>query len=529
MCMKNQIQQHNNNKKEIAFQLSLPFDVEVKIDVDDSVRTLIEVTERMDYSKLNAAYKRLPNEEYASPKQMFQLVILGFIKDIYSTRKLESASKNDIRFMYILNGKAAPDHNRFATFIKYRLCGEVAENLFYQLVHYLEAEQEIDFENIFIDGTKIEACANRYSFVWKKSTNRYEKILDKKLEEMKNHLMVEYPLLVPPDAPAEEYLKALLLKSSGIKFVYGRGKRKSQIQKDVETLKAYLLRKNKYEVYNKTFKGRNSFSKTDKDATFMRMKDDHMRNGQLKPAYNLQLGIEGEYIVGVDISSERSDHLTLLPFLDRMQESCGKLHKNIILDAGYESEENYKGLKEREITAYIKPQNYEQSKKRKYKSNAFLRENMPYCAETDTYICPNGNIFSYLETTTRKSKSGFESEITVYECHGCNECSKKNDCTRAKGNRKFYISKDFIDLRKESLLRITSEHGKKLRINRSIQSEGAFGVLKQNHGFRRFLRRGFANVFTETILYAFAHNINKLHNKRKNELQGVILHALKSA
>ena len=227
-----------------------------------------------------------------------------------------------------------------------------------------------------------------------------------------------------------------------------------------------------YLDYNETFKGRNSFSKTDRDATFMRMKEDHMKNGQLKPAYNLQLGVEGEYIVGVDISSERSDELTLLPLLDRMAKGIGKRHKNVCTDAGYESEENYKGLAERGQIGYIKPQNYEKSKTRKYKSNAFLRENMPYNPENDTYTCPSGNTFSPIYTTKRRSTSGFESEVTVYECHGCNTCPKKKDCTRAEENRKMTVSKDFIELRNASRERITSEYGKTIRLNRSIQSEG---------------------------------------------------------
>jgi len=529
--MRSNPQRENNTRKEQAFQLMLPMDVGVKIDTNASVRLLLEITERMDYSKLNAAYERMPGIKEATPKQMFQLTILGFMENIYSTRKLYKACKNDIRFMYILAGKRTPNHNRFWSFIKKRLQGEVSEHLFYQLVEHLEKAGEIDFANVFVDGTKIEACANRYTFVWKKATNKHEQRLDKKISDMLDYLSHEYFMDIPPGIEAEECLDILkhLAQARGIIFVEGRGKRKTPLQRDIETLEDYLARKSKYASYNKTFKGRNSFSKTDPDATFMRMKDDHMRNGQLKPGYNLQLAVEGEYIVGLDISSERSDQLTLLPLLERMEKGSGKRHKNVSADAGYESEENYKALKQSGQTAYIKPQNYEKSKTRKYKTNAYLRENMPYDSDNDVYICPEGNYFAYSHTTKRVSKSGFESEITVYECYGCNECPQKNLCTRAKGNRKIYVSKDFIDLRDESRDRITNDYGKTLRLNRSIQSEGAFGVLKQDYGFRRFLRRGTTNVFTETTLYAFAYNINKLHNKKKRKSSGVILHLLSSA
>ena len=434
--------------------------------------------------------------------------------------------------MYVLQNKPVPDHNRFWSFIKHRLQGEVAENLFYQLVDYLQDLGEIDTANVFIDGTKIEANANRYSFVWKKSTNKYEAKLDIKISEMQKELNCRYLLGIPSEATIEEYLDILksLANDQNITFVHGRGKRKTQLQRDIETLESYLIRQTKYAGYNTTFRDRNSFSKTDTDATFMRMKDDRMMNGQLKPGYNLQLAVTGEYIVGVDVNSERSDKQTLIPLLDRMEKGMKeKRFEAVTLDAGYESEENYKTLKSRNQAAYIKPQNYEKSKTRKYKTNAYLRENMPYDPLTDTYTCPAGHLFTYIYTTKKRNSSGFESTITVYECNNCTHCPQKSQCTRAKGNRRISVSKDFIALRQESLERITSEKGKILRLNRSIQSEGAFGVLKQDYHFKRYARRGTKNVFTETILFSIAYNINKLHSKIKRKLSGVTLHPLKSA
>lgn len=511
-------------------QVVMPLNVGIKIGTQESVRLLLEVTERMDYRELYAAYSRKTRAEEATPKQMFQIVVYGFMNGVYSTRDLESACRNDIRFMYLLNGKRAPDHNRFWSFIKERLQGKVAEGLFYQVVKQLKARGEIDFENLFVDGTKIEANANRYSFVWAKSTGKYEARLNEKLSGLLERITRDYALILPEAAPWD-YLLALRERATreGVVFVRGRGKRKTQLQRDIETLEEYLARQAKYEDYNAAFKGRNSFSKTDRDATFMRMKDDHMRNGQLKPGYNVQLGVEGEYIVGVDISSQRSDEQTLLGLLERMEKGCGKRHENVVTDAGYESEENYQTLEERGQIAYIKPQNYEKSKTRKYRNNAYLREHMPYDAQADTYSCPQGYLFRALYETKRKSKSGFESHVTVYECSGCMECPQKKLCTRAKGNRRLQVSKNFIALRTAALSRITSGQGECLRLNRSIQSEGAFGVLKENYGFRRFLRRGLNNVFTEMLLYAMAYDINKLHAKQRRERCGVMLHELSSA
>ncbi len=507
----------------------MPLEVGIGIGAEDSVRLLLEITEGMDLEVLYAAYDRETRADEATPKQMFQTVMLGYMNGIHPTRKLEAACRNDIRFMYLLGGKRVPDHSRFASFIRDRLCSGVGEALFYQVVKELHTRGEIKYEHVYVDGTKIEANANRYSFVWAKPTRKYAARLEEKLRGFLEYLTRTYGILLPGDADPEAYLAALEEQGSGTVFVYGRGKRKTQIQRDIETLREYLSRRGKYAGYSAAFKGRNSFSKTDKDATFMRMKEDHMKNGQLKPGYNLQLGVEGGYIVGVDISSERSDEWTLLSLLSHMDAGLNQRHKAVVADAGYESEENYKSLEERNQIAYIKPQNYEKSKTRKYRNNVYLRENMPYNTQNDTYTCPAGKLFLPQYETKRRSKSGYEAAVTVYECFACETCTQRKLCTRAKGNRRMQVSKVFAAQRKAALERITSQEGKLLRVNRSIQSEGTFGTLKQDHGFRRFLRRGQANVFTETLLYAMAFNLNKLHAKIIADNCGFTFHLLDSA
>ena len=283
----------------------------------------------------------------------------------------------------------------------------------------------------------------------------------------------------------------------------------------------YLERQSKYDLYNSIFNGRNSFSKTDIDATFMHMKDDHLKNAQLKPGYNIQIGVEGEYIVGVDISIERSDQLTFIPFLDKLGESLPDKYENIIADAGYESEENYVYLEENNQKSFIKPQNYENTKSKKFKNNIGNRENMIYNEITDTYICANNKELKFIATTTRKSKSGYISKAKIYECENCNNCHIKLKCTKAKGNKRIQVSPVFITKRKQSQDNITSEFGILARMNRSIQVEGAFGVIKENHNFRRFLTRGKKNVKVEFLLLALAYNLNKLHNKIQQNRLGV--------
>ena len=487
------------------------------IRADDSVRLLDRIVEEMDLRALMRAYDSHGRPPATPPRTMLKVVLYARMEHIYSSRRIRLSCERDINFIWLLDGVPAPSHFEIARFISKRLA-TCAEELFSQFVARLYEMGEIAYAHLFVDGTKIEANANKYSFVWKKSTNKYEARLDEKLEKLLPVYCKKYGIMA---LEAGELLAQLEAKVD-FPFVHGRGSRKSDLQRDIELLRELLARKAKYQRYDETFRGRNSFSKTDPDATFMHMKEDHMRNAQLKPGYNVQFGVEGEYITGVLVSSERSDQLTLIPLLEKMQD-YGADYDDVTADAGYESEENYTWFETQQKPCYIKPQNYERSKKKKYKSNMALRENMAYDAEKDEYTCQAGQKLRAKYVGKRKNKSGFEREITYYECDDCTGCPYKKTCTKAKGNRQIRVSKRFIEQRAFSLERITSEQGILLRMNRSIQSEGAFGVVKQDYGFRQFLLRGQKKVTTEVLLLAMAYNINKLHAKIQQNRTGTQL------
>ena len=497
------------NKNERGFQLKISNEYEQEIACDESVRILSNVMEELDYTELYRAYSPRGRKPKTSPVAMFKVLVYGSMEGKHECSKVAQACRRDIHYKWLLEDEPPPGDDALNRFRSKHLSG-VMEDLFYQLVKKLYELGEIRYEHLFVDGTKMEANANKYTFVWKKSVGKHQARLEEKLEEFLMELSRRYAWI---DVPTPEEAYSRLEEQRSEPFVHGRGKRKSRLQRDMEQLSEMLARKSKYEGYNEIFCGRNSFSKTDPDATFMRMKDDHMRNAQLKPGYNVQLAVEGEYITGLDISSERSDQLAMIPLLEHMEEKLGTQYVDITLDAGYESEENYTYFEGKDTECYIKPQNYEKSKKRKFKSNMHLRENMPYDAINDEYTCPNGKKMKAMYTGSRKSKSGFESEVTYYECEDCEGCPLKKQCTRAKGNRKMQLSKTFLRQRQESLERITSPKGKLLRMNRSIQAEGAFGVIKQDNNFRQFILRGNKKVRTEMLIVAMSYNINKLHNK----------------
>ena len=259
----------------------------------------------------------------------------------------------------------------------------------------------------------------------------------------------------------------------------------------------------------------------------MHMKDNHMRNAQLKPGYNVQIGVDSEYIVAADIFQDRNDVWTLVPFLKTMSEKLGFRYPSVTADSGYESEEGYTYLREQKQKPYIKPQTYEKWKKRSFKQDISKRENMGYDETTDTYTCHAGKALKPLFIKKQKSKSGYESEVTVYECEDCTGCPHKEKCTRAKGNKRLYISKSFLEKRQESYENILSEKGILYRMNRSIQVEGAFGVLKNDYEFQRFLLRGKTKVKLEIFLLCMGYNLNKLHAKIQNERTGRYLFPLK--
>ena len=493
------------------------------IPADDSVRLLDRIVEEIDISQLTRAYDVRGRKPATAPSTMLKIVLYANMEGIYSSRRIQTSCQRDINFIWLLNGAPAPSYHEIARFRSQRL-SQCAEGLFYQLVEKLADYGEIRYEHLFVDGTKIEANANKYSFVWKKRTTKYEVRNNSKLETATESLSAKYGVVCNE---GEELLESLLEKVTE-PFVYGRGHRKSELQRDIELLRGLLNKRKKYIGYQKTFKGRNSFSKTDPDATFMHMKEDHMRNAQLKPGYNIQFGVEGEYITAVSVSPERSDQLTLIPFMENLR-NHGIEYTDVTADAGYESEENYTYFENIQTECYIKPQNYERSKTKKFKSNMALRENMAYDPTLDEYTCQAGQKIRAKYVGIQKTKSGYEREITYYECDDCSQCPFKKKCTRSKGNRKLQVSKKFIAQRAASLKRITSPEGVQLRMNRSIQSEGAFGVIKQDYGFRQFLLRGNKKVTTEILLLSMAYNINKLHSKIQHNRTGTQLFIKNSA
>lgn len=525
---------------EEGYQLKLPLNLETIIPIDDSVRLLSQFVEAMDLTDLYSTYKRINT---VSPRTLLKIVLYSYMNGDYSSRSMERNCKRDINFMYLLEGKSVPDHATFARFrsIHFAPCSKriLAEmsNLLYEL-------GEISGEMIFIDGTKIEACANKYTFVWKKAVTKNQAKLLIKIADFIVECEQLYDIrVVYGDIVKMKHVKRLrkklytLKQKENIIFVHGIGKSKPPLQKSIETLEEYLNRLKGYTQKLHLCGKRNSYSKTDPDATFMRMKEDAMGNGQLKPAFNLQHGVDSEYITWLTIGPQPTDTTTLIPFLKETEKYLAFKYQKVIADAGYESEENYVFLDQNQQMAFIKPSNYEISKKRKYKKDIGRVENMKYNEKSDSYICKNNKTLSFTQVRRSKSKTGYVSEKNIYQCEECSGCPYKKECIKGNNcktpmeerNKVLSVAKTFLKYRKEDLERILSEEGILLRINRSIQVEGSFGELKQDMQFRRYLSRGTSNVLSESVLLAMAKNVNKLHNKIQKGKTGRHLFPLRGA
>jgi len=498
--------------------------IEACIPEDDMVRFFARSFEKLDYTNLYKAYYGSlyyagAGRPHKNPQTLFQVCAYGYATDLYSSRKIEEACRKRIDFIWLLDGETAPDYTTIAKF-RSGPCKEAIEDLFYQHVCYLDSIGATNHEEGIFDGSKFESFANRYTFVWRGSVEKNLAKLLKKVEDIFKRLGIE------GDATKDKLLHVIKNKRNRMEElhiapVHGKGRRKSQLQRDYEELSDILEKWVKYEDQLRIMgSDRNSYSKTDPDATFLRMKDDHMRNGQLKPGYNVQICVNSEFLTGIGVYSDRNDVNTLVSFMDKLMEKHGHRYKAVVADAGYESLTNYRYLKSIGTDSYIKPTNYEYMKTKKFKKQLGRRENMTYDEAGDYYVCANQQRLVFVREHTFTPKSGTEQTNKVYRCENCVDCPHRQDCCKCKDVNKpkeIEVNLEFVTLREESLANITTDYGIKLRTNRSIQVEGLFGIVKEDHNFRRFRCGGNDKVMSELLLLGIGFNIRKHYRKTMDD------------
>jgi len=277
-----------------------------------------------------------------------------------------------------------------------------------------------------------------------------------------------------------------------------------------------LVRLKKYEQQAETLKGRSSYARTDPDASSMRMKEDRgAEKPWPKPAYNVQIGTKGQFVVGFSVHGRAGDTACLIPHLENLRTHLGRLPRNVVTDAGYGSEENYGYLEQHALGNYLKYNTFYQDthhfrKPELLRKRQFKAENFAYDPEKDEFIYPTKERLHFQFTSRYTADNSYTTERRLYECQSCNECPLKAECTKAKGNRTIRISFHLLEYRQQARANLTSAAGQRLRAKRSTEVEPVFGIIKQNMGFHRFHLRGLEKVRTEWGLACIAHNMKKM-------------------
>ena len=479
------------------------------IPANDPVRVLNAIVDHLDITKIEETYKGGGTSSFA-PRMLLKVILYAYLQNVFSGRKMETLLKRDVHFMW-LSGMQRPDFNTINNFRRERIA-DMMDDIFTQVVKMLVNAKLISLDVQYIDGTKIEANANKYTFVWKKSTKTNQDKLDFKVknilreaERVLNMELKEESETVMTAEEMQERTDAILTQMDE------QGISNKKLRKSVVKVKEESVPKMKeYEEKLETVGERGSYSKTDKDATFMRMKEDAMNNGQTKPGYNVQIATENQFITNYGLFHQANDQGTMIPFLESFEERYGKQSSTVCADSGYGSEMNYEYMESKQIDAYVKYNMFHAEMKRKRKNNPFLVENMFYNKELNFYVCPMGQHLKHIRNEKRVSDLGYESTISVYRSSNCNGCPLRGMCYKGKSaKRTIEVNHRNNELRTKARELLTSEEGLKHRSRRPIEPEAVFGQIKYDNRFKRFNYRGKRLVKAEFATIAIVHNIRK--------------------
>lgn len=486
-----------------------PASLDEKVPQDSPARLVNQIVDNLDIAQIIDTYKGGGTSAY-HPRMMLKVVLYSYLNNIYSSRKIEQALADRISFMW-LSGGQQPDHN---TINRFRSCHlkEDIHRIFTQVVLMLVDMGYLTLDVIYVDGTKIESRANRYTFVWKKTVEKNKAKLEEKirkvLEQVEEGIAQDNQMEDQPTMPinSEELRRRI--------EALNRENRTKAEQKAIKTLEEkHLPKLEEYENHLAILGERNSYSKSDPDATFMRMKEDHMKNGQLKPAYNVQIGTEHQFFTHYDFFPNRTDTLTFIPFMEGFCERYGFYPNKGVADSGYGNEENYEFMEENRIEPFVKYSYFHKEQKKAFKNNAFLSQNLYYNEKEDYFVCPMGQHMKKVGDTTRKTDSGYVSKISIYQAEYCNGCPLRCLCHKSKTNRRIEVNHNLNRHKQKVRELLTSPEGLYHRSQRPIEPEAVFGQTKYDKAYNRFRHFGQEKVEADFALFATASNIGKLWRK----------------
>ena len=501
----------------------LPPSLEELIPGDHLVRVVNKLVDQIKIDVLEESYKGGGTSSY-HPRMMLKVLVYAYSEKIYSSRRIAKALRENVNFMW-LSGGNKPD---FRTLNRFRgeAMKETVREVFASVLELLVEGGYVKLENYFVDGTKIEANANAHKVVWAKKTARYKESVQGKIKQLLDEIEQENEKENKEhgDEDLDEMggkggISAERLREK-VTELNQRLKEKAddkKLKKAIQVLEEkHLPRLAKYEAQEEVLDGRNSYSQTDPHASCMRMKEDRAAQKPLpRPAYNVQNGTEGQFIVGYSVHQRAGDPGCFIPHMEQQKLPHGKHIKNAIGDAAYGSEENYHWLEQNQIGNYLKYNHFHQEqhpprKAEEREKQRFNSANFPYDPQKDQFTCPAGLPMIYQGTTKHHTENGYLTERRFYESAHCETCPLKPQCTKAKGNRRIQVSFTLREYQLQAKNNLLSTHGIALRKQRSTDVETTFANIKHNMGFRRFMLRGLKKVEIEWGLLAIAHNMRKL-------------------
>lgn len=498
-------------KSNFQGQISLfPARLDQNIAEDSPVRLIDQIVDKLDITKIERTYFGGGTSAY-HPRMMLKVLFYAYMNNIYSCRKIGKQLLENIHYMW-LSGNQTPDFRTINNFRSLHLKGTINQ-LFTQGVLMLVEMGYISLQTVYIDGTKMESRANRYTFVWRKTVEKNKAKLEEKIRKILE--MIDEGIAqdnLPDDEPPTPIDAGELKKRIA---QINRENLSKQEKKAVKTLEEkHLPKLQEYENHLEVLGERNSYSKTDKSATFMRMKDDHMQNGQLKPAYNLQIGTENQFLTHFDFFANPTDTLTMVPFFEGWKQRYEETPNTAVADAGYGSEENYGFMEDNDIEAYVKYNYFHAEQKKKFRKNGFIAQNLFYNSTDDYFVCPMGQHLQNKGRSTKTNGHGYMSEITIYEDANCNGCPLRCLCHKAKGNRRIEINHNLLRLKAKARELLLSEEGIKYRKKRCVEPEPVFSHIRYDGAYLRFRHFGQGKVEMDFALLAIAMNLSKLVRKR---------------
>ena len=337
-----------------------------------------------------------------NPVSMLKTVLFGFMANGYiSLRELEDQCKVNLRFMYLMDHQT-PSYRTFGYFINEVLANSI-EEIFQDINKKIFETEHVDLQHLYIDGSKFEANANKYSWVWKKATE-----------------------------------------------------------------------KSRYRLF-------------DKITTLFEE---------------------------INVNQYRSDMDCFVPLMNKFYTTYGFYPKYPVADAGYGSYNNYIFCEQHGMEKYMKFTMFKkETTDRKYHEDPFRAVNFPI-GEDGIMRCPNGKKF-YIQYRKNIKGNKYGRQEEFYQCEDCCGCPYAEQCKTTDKNRTVRINRELTAMHQEVIENLESIQGALLRMNRSIQAEGTFGIIKNDRWYKRTVRRGIKSVLLEVFLVSIGHNLYKYHNKQK--------------